>query len=121
MTESETKHYFDPALTPGLAVQVDNRRREVRLKRGYVVHNDSGEIASRAIQSMSFTGPYVPNNLDSYSKKIGPSCLSREGYGKELEMNSTGSMMSLSRKRNNEANQGTTLHIRTQFHCSTNV
>ena len=77
------------------------------MRRGYVVRTDSGE-SGRANQSMSFTGPYVPNSLESYSKKIGTSCLSREGCGKD-EISHTGRIIRLIRKRNNEANQGNIL------------
>jgi len=42
------------------------------VKRGYIGPNEAAESIG-AIQSMSFTGPYVPNSLEAYSKGIGPS------------------------------------------------
>jgi hypothetical protein len=114
LSELETK-YANPEFTPGLEVPSKNKWREFRVKRGYVVHNDSAESAGRAFQSMSFTGPYVPNSLESYSKKIGPSCLFREGCGNDDEVNSKGSFTGLIRKRNNETNQGTTWHLKHNF------
>lgn len=66
--------YVNPGFTPGSADQSQSTSREVRMKRGYVVHSDTVKLAGRAVQSMSCTGPYLPNSLEGYSKKIGPSC-----------------------------------------------
>lgn len=102
--------YVNPGFTPGSPDQSQGKPREIRMKRGYVVGNHSGEPTGTAIQSMSCTGPFLPNSLESYSKKIGASCLSREGCGKD-EINPTGKITGLVRKRNNEGNQGITLHL----------
>ena len=104
-----------PESTPGLEGPSKNRWREFRVKRGYVVHNDNAEPASKAFQSMSVSGPFIPNNLENYSKKIGPSRLSREGCGNDDEINSKGSITGLMRKRNNETTQGTTWHLKRNF------
>jgi hypothetical protein len=69
-------------LASGLLVPSDNKWRSVRVKRGYIVPNEPAESIG-AIQSMSFTGPYVPNSLEAYYNEIDPSRLSREGHSKD--------------------------------------
>jgi len=81
LSEPQQKHSASQ-LASGLPVPSDNKWRSVRVKTGYIVPNEPAESIG-AIQSMSFTGPYVPNSLEAYSKGIGPSRLSREGHSKD--------------------------------------
>ncbi|KAL6639444.1 hypothetical protein ACP70R_023174 [Stipagrostis hirtigluma subsp. patula] len=91
--------YGNPEYTCGLVVPSVNKWKELRVKRGYVVTPDSEETG-RSNQSMSFIAPYIPNSLETYSKKIGPSCLS-QGGGNGWK-NTTGSITECHKRVNEE-------------------
>lgn len=80
LSEPEQKHSASQ-LASGLPVPLDNKWRSVCVKRRYTIPNEPAESIG-AIQSMSYTGPYVPNSLEANPNGIGPSRLSREGHSK---------------------------------------
>lgn len=71
-----------PQFTCEAATSAGYNWREMRVNRGHIVCTDRGE-PSGMNQSMSVTSPYLFDNLDDYSKKIGPSRLTIEGHSQE--------------------------------------